>query len=523
MSLHSRFLYLMDEPAAGSEHLCWIAEDTQTRASQVLCLGENACGQLGVANRTFARDPVAMTGIVDAVQIATGNQHTCVLRANGTVHCAGCNKNGELGVAPSAGGHLPTAVPGVTDAVEIVSGAAHTCANRSNGEILCWGRNDRGQLGDFPATERRPTRVRGLPALPGNRAFRALAAGKNHTCVQTLARTVWCWGANEFGQLGHGTTSNNTTPVRVTDVKNVLNVASGPQSDHTCATVLGENGDNVLLCWGRNDHGQVGDGTVTSRPSPVRVREIAGGARGFALGPEHTCVIRDFKGFPVWCWGANAGRELSPNATRSPHPPIVVPELPYIRGIVGGPSRGTTILTNNNEPTGWANWWNLYRAQHDRPHPSFQLKAASKHVWLHAPFLAEGYSHDENREEPERRGVCQLRVPSVGKHLLEICSYRQIAPRATDGGIDLQRAVPPIGAITATTFDRIETEPVRTLYWFRQISSVFHTPMRATGFLVPYDAVQRYLVVRIVASEANIKKTDGALEHWRWSGSLIVR
>jgi alpha-tubulin suppressor-like RCC1 family protein len=110
-----------------------------------------------------------------------------------------------------------------------------------------------------------------------------VAAGDRHTCALSSRGTVWCWGRNEFGQLGDGTRLDQTSAIPVNGLSGVTAIAAG--AFHTCAVIAGE-----VSCWGWNDYGQIGDGTTTDRTGPTKIDGLSG-VVAITAGALHTCAI----------------------------------------------------------------------------------------------------------------------------------------------------------------------------------------------------------------------------------------
>ena len=158
-----------------------------------------------------------VTGITDATAINTGVYHTCALRRGGTISCWGRNERGGLGNGEGGGGvssSLPVQVFGITDATAITAGWRHSCALHQDSTISCWGSIYWGQLGNGQSgrdtSSLIPVQVTGIADAT------AIAANYNHSCALHQDGTISCWGRNERGELGNGTTRNSSTPVRVT-------------------------------------------------------------------------------------------------------------------------------------------------------------------------------------------------------------------------------------------------------------------------------------------------------------------
>jgi hypothetical protein len=127
--------------------------------------------------------------------------------------------------------------------------------------LWCWGRNDDGQLGDLTTITRPlPTQVIALKA-----SVAKVAAGSGHTCARMNDGMLFCWGKNDSGQLGNGTTFSTSWPVQANVIgASVAEVVAG--GEHTCA----RTNDGMLFCWGKNSAGQLGDGTTKPKTTPVQ-------------------------------------------------------------------------------------------------------------------------------------------------------------------------------------------------------------------------------------------------------------
>ena len=200
-------------------------------------------------------------GCDDAIDIAVGSQHSCAVHESGRVSCWGDNSNGQLGDGTISNRLSPVFVIGITDAVEVAVGSSHLCVRRAGGRVSCWGSNTFGQRGDGSSTAIRHTMASAVTSLSG---ATLLSAGGSHTCVILAGGAVSCWGSNNRGQLGDGTTMQRGTPVTTSGVT-ALEVACGAL--HSCA----RRADGSVRCWGANGSGRLGDGTATRRSSPVQV------------------------------------------------------------------------------------------------------------------------------------------------------------------------------------------------------------------------------------------------------------
>ena len=161
---------------------------------------------------------------------------------------------------------------------------------------------------------------RGVSVTPDLSGAKEVSVGGSHACAVLKTEKLACWGNNPWGQLGTGNTINSATPVEVNlgEGREAVAVASG--LEHTCAIV----NDGSVLCWGFNGRGELGDGTTSTRNTPVAV-ELGEGrsAVAISLGDHHTCALLDDDSLK--CWGYNNSGQLGDgsNATRQKPRPSV--------------------------------------------------------------------------------------------------------------------------------------------------------------------------------------------------------
>jgi alpha-tubulin suppressor-like RCC1 family protein len=299
--------------AAGDYHTCAL-----TNAGGVQCWGDNNNGELGDGNApTDRHTPVPVTGLSSGVAaVAAGDGHTCALTDAGAVLCWGYNGFGQLGDGTITNRSIPVAVTGLSSGVSaIAAGGIHTCALTNAGAVKCWGRNFFGQLGDGTTTERHTP----VPVVGLSNGGAAIVAGYDHTCALTGAGAVKCWGRNNYGQLGDGTLTDRHTRIPVTGLSSgVAAIASGEA--HTCAVTDA----NAVKCWGYNGDGQLGDNSTTDRHTPVPVNGLSSEVAAIAAGGHHTCALTDAGVGTALCWGRNSSGELGDNSTIDRHTPVPV-------------------------------------------------------------------------------------------------------------------------------------------------------------------------------------------------------
>ena len=287
-----------------------------TTAGGVKCWGYNVNGQLGDSTQTNQSSPVDVSGLTSGVQaITVGDLHSCALTTGGGVKCWGYNGFGQLGDNSNTSQSTPVDVTGLTSGVVAISGGgAHTCALTSGGGVKCWGFGTLGEIGDGAWTQRNaPVDVSGLTS-----GVASIAVGALHSCALTTGGGVKCWGYNEFGQVGNNAFGNQGVPVDVWGLTSGVSAISNG-GVHTCALTT----TGAMKCWGQNDFGQLGDGTTSIRPAPTAVSGLDSGVAAIDVGNgSHSCALLTTGG--VKCWGRNTYGQLGDGTTVNRSLPVVV-------------------------------------------------------------------------------------------------------------------------------------------------------------------------------------------------------
>lgn len=371
--------------AAGSVHTCALISGGTVR-----CWGNNGQGRLGNGTTTNSSTPVSVTGISNAIAIAAGLNHSCAILSGGTVRCWGDNSAAMLGNGGTTSSSIPVNVTGISSAVAINAGAVQTCARLANSTLQCWGDNSSGQLG--PGSLVQSTTPVGVltsttvtaatavsagsahncalfsgtvgcwgwnadgqlggnfrrsstaSAVPGITTASSITAGGWHNCAVLPNGSINCWGDNAFGQLGNGTLIDSSTPVAVSGIINsgptlgvtTTTTAVAAGSARSCAlitTTTTNTTTRTVRCWGDNDQGQLGNGSLTNSSTPVTVTGMST-ATAITGGFNHSCAL--LSGGGVNCWGGNYAGQLGNNTTTNSSLPVAVSGISTATAISSG-------------------------------------------------------------------------------------------------------------------------------------------------------------------------------------------
>jgi serine/threonine-protein kinase len=285
---------------------CGIAAQTEL----AYCWGDNHQGALGSGDGpgTDGVPVLVGGGGLRFRSISVGYYTTCGIESvTGRAYCWGSDASGQLGDDGAGTRSVPTLVAGGRLRFSSISASGQvTCGVEApTGAAYCWGANTYGQVGDGTTTDRL------LPMLVrGSREFSSISAGGEVSCgVEAGTGAGYCWGRNNAGTLGDGTTTDRSSP---TPVGGGLRFSSISASGLVACGV--EAGTGVGYCWGANANGQVGDGTTTDRLLPT---PVGGGSPRFVsidAGWSMACGIEAGTG-AAYCWGRNRNGTMGDGTT----------------------------------------------------------------------------------------------------------------------------------------------------------------------------------------------------------------
>ena len=327
--------------SSGFSHSCVLDSD-----GDAYCWGSNSRGELGTGDTAGAGVPVAVQkqGVLDGkrlVAIAAGEEFTCALDADGAAYCWGRNMYGQLGNSTNAGFETANPLPLAVDTsgalagktlTAVTAGAGHACVLDSDGKAFCWGRNTWGQVGSFAnlnSSDPNPSpHALGLIGFLQDKTLKTLAAGGTQTCTIDTDGRAYCWGRNDYGQLGNPSAGRGANPsafpVSYPADRNLISLATGEQ--HTCAV----DAEGLAYCWGWNLVGQLGSNvnissfSANALPLPVDVSGVLAdkSLTTIAAGTASTCAIDD--NGAAFCWGLNASGELGTTTGDTSPSPVAV-------------------------------------------------------------------------------------------------------------------------------------------------------------------------------------------------------
>jgi len=329
------------EIALGYHHGC-----ARLETGVIQCWGDSLYGELGDGSSTRHAEPVDVVAAdMPFTQIAGGFMHHCALTVSGSVFCWGSNDFGALGNGTAEQSPVPVEVSQLEEPVtDVIAGAAFGCAATASGRAKCWG---------IPGVAGNPTAA-DVPGLQDDIEQLAVGSQSQHACAITQGGALKCWGRNYEGQLGDGTTIDSDSAVGVTGMESdVTEAAVG--ADFTCALTTA----GAVKCWGANNSGQLGDGSIVPHAAPGGVVGLGEGVIAISAGRNHACALMADGGMK--CWGDNTTGKLGDGSQQQQLQPVDVMSygefLEQVEAISAGDDQ-TCVVTTTGAARCWG--WNFY-------------------------------------------------------------------------------------------------------------------------------------------------------------------
>jgi prepilin-type N-terminal cleavage/methylation domain-containing protein len=298
----------------------------------VWCWGDNGWDQLADGTQVDSNLPVQIANLSGTfTQITAGDFHACTLRDDGTVWCWGINEEAQLGRGTLSVSEATPAQPAgsLTGVIQVEAGDQNTCAVKNDGTLWCWGINQYGEAGRG-TTGGRQTTPGQISQATGLTNVTSVHVKDNVVCALKNDGTVWCWGYGNDGATGDGTSNTYNQPNQVTGLTDITYFQGNGGESTFCAV----KNDGTAWCWGANWEGQAGNGTIgTAAPAPVQVSQATGltNAQQIAVGEKNVCVIKNDG--TLWCWGDGSGGMIGDGGTSDQLTAVQVPMLTNVKQV----------------------------------------------------------------------------------------------------------------------------------------------------------------------------------------------
>ena len=292
----------------GGNHACATRYDRDNEEQSLYCWGRNDYGQFGDGNTQSFRSPKLIDSASQWQTLSLGSNHTCGIKEDSSLWCWGQSVFNQLGIGPT-NANSDTTVPqqvGTESWLSVSASVQHTCAIRADHTLWCWGFNNYGQLGqvavgNIPAPSDIPVVIKtSQTALEPDNDWQQVSAGGSHTCALKNSGALWCWGNNTYGQTGQAEVGNQTVAAHIDSDTSFREISAG--ANHSCAISV----EYQIHCWGLNVEGQLGIANIPPIKSPAPVNNDSW--TQISSGHDYTCGIQTDKS--LWCGGTNAFGQL---------------------------------------------------------------------------------------------------------------------------------------------------------------------------------------------------------------------
>lgn len=276
---------------------------------------------------------------VSSQTISSGGNHALAICNDNTIMTWGVNTYFQLGTTSLPNSNLPISIPSLSNVKMVSSGGYHSLALKNDGTVWAWGNNLHGQLGNGTIVDNSTPAI--VPSL--SNVKKIVAGGNAFSMALKNDGTLWAWGNNEDGQLGDGSITNKLTPVQI--ISNVIDIAAG----HNHTIVL--KSDSTIWVWGNNSYGQLGINSTINSIIPIQVIGF-NNIRSIAAGSMYSFAIKN--NGDVYSWGENSYGQLGLGDTTKRIVPTQINSISNVIKIKGGNGH-TLAITADSILWAWGN------------------------------------------------------------------------------------------------------------------------------------------------------------------------
>ena len=328
--------------ATGQDHTCAI-----TTTGVLKCWGRNNYSKVGDGTTTTRLTPVIIDSGVSYAEISLGQFHTCGVTTTGVLKCWGDNSRGQIGDGSFVS---PVSTPKIIDSgvsySQVDLGTSHSCAIKADGGLMCWGSNDQNELGDG-AKALTIADVVAPKEIDLGTTYLSVSSGSYFSCGVTSGSDIKCWGYNEHGRLGDSGVELRRTPVAINSGYSFTKLAlgSGPSVAglELGRSICGLNSLGELKCWGENKNGQVGVGSFGGSYSILKPVDQVNTFKDVSVGGNFSCAVSSAG--QLKCWGKNNYGQLGDGTQVNKSSPIAVDEETTYSSIVASYGHACGITT----------------------------------------------------------------------------------------------------------------------------------------------------------------------------------